>query len=230
MQKKDTLSTFVLLSSLALCACGSGDEASGRGNVSFNVWGEEYIEEAIPAEEFEDGWTVSFSKFSITIGDVTVADRNAGEAGRLAGTRLLNLVETGPHDIGALNGLEARSWDKVSYSVPAANAQTTLHPSATEGDLMLMKAGSYSVHVEGNATNAGTSKTFSWSFTNSTVYSDCVAEIEDKETPGVTVSNGGTEPVQLTIHGDHFFYDDLASGRSSAALQRHGRGGRQRQW
>ena len=25
------------------------------------------------------------------------------------------------------------------------------------------------------------------------------------------VTNGGNESVQLTIHGDHFFYDDLAS-------------------
>jgi hypothetical protein len=211
MRNKDGFSIALALAGLALCACGADDEEAGRGDVSFNVWGEEFIEAEIPAGEVQDGWTVKFTKFLITIGNVTIADSNAGNAGSLVGTRVLDLVTPGPHDIGALSNLEARAWDKVGYGVSPANAQTTLHSSATEADLTMMKTGGYSVHVEGNATGTATTKTFSWSFTNDTAYTDCVAEVEGKETPGLVVTNGGTEAVQLTIHGDHFFYDDLAS-------------------
>jgi hypothetical protein len=205
-------SSTLLVASLALLSgCSSENEAAGSGNVSFNVWGEEYIEQEIPARDVEDGWTIEFDEFLIVIGDVSVADRNAGAAGQLSGTKLYNLVSPGPHDLGALAGIEARVWDKVGYSVPAIEASTTVHSSATDSDATLMRNGGFSVYVAGSATKGSATKTFGWGFINSTRYDDCVAEVGDKETPGVAVSNGGSEPVQLTIHGDHFFYDDLAS-------------------
>ncbi len=70
-------------------------------------------------------------------------------------------------------------------------------------------------------------KTFAWGFTNGTVYSDCVSEIDGKEAEGFIVANGGNEKVQLTIHGDHFFYDDLASFDRRSPVRGHG--GRRRQ-
>jgi hypothetical protein len=205
-------SRALLVASLALLSgCNSDDEAVGSGNVSFNVWGEEYIEQEIPAGDVEDGWTIEFDKFLIVIGDVSLADRNAGAAGQRSGTKLYNLVSPGPHDVGALAGLEARVWDKVGYSVPVVQASTTVHSSATAADSTLMRDGGFSVYVAGSATNGSATKTFGWGFTNSTRYDDCVAEVDGKETHGVAVTNGGSESVQLTIHGDHFFYDDLAS-------------------
>jgi hypothetical protein len=205
-------SSTLLVASLALLSgCGSDDEAAGSGNVSFNVWGEEYIEQEIPAGDVEDGWTITFDKFLIVIGDVSVADRNAGAAGQVSGTKLYDLVSPGPHDVGALSGIEARAWDKVGYSVPAIQPSTTLHSSATAADATSMRNGGFSVYVAGSASKGSATRTFGWGFTNSTRYDDCVAEVDDKETPGVAISNGGSESVQLTIHGDHFFYDDLAS-------------------
>jgi hypothetical protein len=213
-RQESTMKRFgaLALASSLLIGCASDGEAdAGSGNASFNVWGEDYIEVEIPAEDVEDGWSVKFTRFLIVISDVTVADRAGAVGGRLAGSQLFNLVTPGPHDVGAFNGLTARAWDKVGYTVGAANARTTAHSSAGADDLSAMKSGGFSVLVAGNATNGTVTKTFEWSFTNSTRYDDCVAEIEDKETPGVVVTNGGNESVQLTIHGDHFFYDDLAA-------------------
>ena len=211
MFKKIALSTLLIANGVLLSGCSS-DEAAGSGSASFNVWGEEYVEDEIPAADVEDGWTIKFSRFLIVIGDITVADKNAGTAGKVSGTQLFNLVSLGPHDVGALSGLEARTWDRVGYSVPGNSVQTTLHSSATSADMSLMRnGGNYSVYVEGSATKAGATKTFGWGFSNSTRYDDCQADVEGKPVHGVTITNGGSESVELTIHGDHFFYDDLAS-------------------
>ena len=69
------------LLTLALGAgCGS-DDAAGSGNARFTVYGEEFVEQGIPSDVFEDGWSVEFSRFSIVIGEVYVRDSTAGEAG-----------------------------------------------------------------------------------------------------------------------------------------------------
>ncbi len=87
----------------------------------------------------------------------------------------------------------------------------SVRSSASSEDATLMRNGGYSVYIAGNATKESITKTFGWGFTNSTRYDDCVFEVEGKENRGVSITSGGTESVQLTIHGDHFFYDDLAS-------------------
>jgi len=211
MFEKALISALFIGSAGLLVGCSSDGEAAGSGSASFKVWGEEYIEQEISAADVEDGWTIKFTKFLIVIGDISVADKNAGAAGKVAGTQLLDLVSTGPHDVGALNGLEARSWDQVGYSVSAIQPSTTVHSSATVDDASLMRNGGFSVYVAGTAMNGSVTKTFAWGFANSTRYDDCVAEVDGKETLGVAITSGGSESVQLTIHGDHFFYDDLAS-------------------
>jgi len=194
-----------------LTACGSSDDADGSGSARFSVWGEEYIERGIPAELFADGWSVTYSKFLIVIGDIVVADERAGEAGRLGGNELFDLASAGPHAAGTLDSLPARTWNRVSYAVLGADQSTGLHSSATEDDLALMRQGGQSVHVTGVASRGDQRMTFAWGFSGSTRYSSCVAEVDGREVEGVAITNGGTEAVELTIHGDHLFYDDLAS-------------------
>ncbi len=196
---------------LALALGGCSDDDAGTGDVEFTVWGEAYIEEGIPAGAFEDGWSVEFSKFLIVLGGVTVADESAGEGAELGESRLFDLVKKGPHDVGHLEGLEARAWDAVGYEVRAIDGDTGRHSSASTGDRELMRDGGYSVYVAGAATEGSVTKTFAWGFERSTRYASCVSESDGREVPGIVVTNGRTESVEHTIHGDHFFYDDLAS-------------------
>jgi hypothetical protein len=202
--------SFLATALLGLALAGCGHDA-GSGDVEFTVWGEEYVEDGIPAETFEDGWSAKFSEFLIVLGEVTVADASAGDGNRISGTQLFDLVTPGPHEIGRLDGLEARQWDTVGYEVRTITADTELHPSASADDLATMRAGDYSIYVAGFATKNSETKSFAWGFQNSTSYARCVSEAEGREQYGVLVTNGGTEHVELTIHGDHFFYDDLAS-------------------
>jgi hypothetical protein len=72
------------------------------------------------------------------------------------------------------------------------------------------------VHLEGTATDGASSVTFSWDFDERTLFSECHS---DEHGEGVVVPDGGTEIVQFTIHGDHFFYDDLQGEDPSLRFQ-----------
>ena len=66
-----------------------------------------------------------------------------------------------------------------------------------------MVDGGFSVYIAGSATKGEEVKTFAWGFATRTQYKACESEALVKAATSATV--------QLTIHGDHLFYDDLFS-------------------
>ncbi len=59
------------------------------------------------------------------------------------------------------------------------------------------------------ATKGGVTKKYTWGFKTATSYRQCKARVGGKEVEGLVVTNGGTDNPQITIHGDHLYYDDL---------------------
>ncbi|MEM1348636.1 MAG: hypothetical protein AAGI01_08785, partial [Myxococcota bacterium] len=57
------------LASIALAGC-----SENSGEVAVTVYGEEFIEQGIPAEEMADGWAVTFDRFVVDVEDVKIAD------------------------------------------------------------------------------------------------------------------------------------------------------------
>ncbi len=207
MKKKTLGLALVTSSALALAACSSSD-SSGSGTASFVTWGEEYIEQEIPAAEVEDGWTIKYSKFLVTIHDVTVADDAGGQPAKQAGSKLIDHTKAGRKAVATFAGIPAKAWNRVSYRIGPVAADSQLE-GASEADKALMVQGGFSVYVEATATKGAVTKTYKWGFKTNTVYDRCKGELSGKETDGVVVTNGGTDSVELTIHGDHFYYDDL---------------------
>jgi hypothetical protein len=206
----DSMKLGFRLSGLAalplLVGCGGG-----KGSVDFNTWGEDYIEARIPAEEFEDGWSVTYEKFLVNIGAVHIADSDGVEGDSMDGTIIFDHTKKGVKPVVRFDDLEARPYSHVSYEIPVATSAAVLDSSATEADKKLLVDAKASVHVEGTAEKGGMTKTFTWSFAATTLLDDCKGEKDGKETEGALVTNGGTDEIQLTIHGDHLFYDDLQS-------------------
>ena len=66
-----------------------------------------------------------------------------------------------------------------------------------------MVDGGFSVYVAGSATDGTETVDFVWGFARKTVFDPC-------HSTGV-LEDGGAVDVQLTIHGDHLFYDDAVS-------------------
>ncbi len=202
--------TMGLIATAFFLGCGA-EESAGSGSAAFTTWGEEYIEQEIPASAVTDGWTIKFTKFLVVIGNVRVADSTGKVGGQMEGTKLIEHHTAGVKPIITFENLAAKPWTDVSYSIRPADATTELGDGAMAADLTMMKEKGYAVYVEGSAEKGAEKKTFHWGFSKTTVYESCEGDKDGRDIKGVLVTNGGTDNVELTIHGDHFFYDDLQS-------------------
>jgi hypothetical protein len=209
------MKTFVLALGLVatsiLAGCGDADE--GTGSVAFSTWGEEYIEQEIPAADVEDGWAIHFDKFLVDIGRISIAEEGGSEAAEMKGSFLFDHTKAGVKPLQTFANLPARAFAHVSFEIAPVTADTQV-AGVSETDKSFMASNGYSVYVEANATKGSVSKRFVWGFTTATLYDRCKGELGGKETDGVVVTNGGTDQAEITIHGDHFFYDDLQANEA----------------
>jgi len=107
-------------------------------------------------------------------------------------------------------------------SLDAGDTLDLAQPSNGEGQQLgslTVPAGDHSdasfqldaVSLAGTATLGGVTKQFDWSFEPNVHYSDCEAV--------TTVPDGGQGALELTLHGDHFFFDSLVSGEPAVVFQ-----------
>ncbi|MCR9163756.1 MAG: hypothetical protein ACE37F_16455 [Nannocystaceae bacterium] len=135
-----------LIATLALLSTGC-DDSTGDSTLRFAAWGEDFIEQGIPADEFVDGWDLTFDSFAVSIEGVS-AD---GES--LPGSFDVELTrESGGmgHELGTLvvpaDGVPMVSWTITSLA------------------------------ASGSATRDGVTKSFDWSFDVSPRYIECDTE------------------------------------------------------
>jgi hypothetical protein len=204
-----------------LNACSSAD--NGEGTVNITTWGEDYIENELPSDVFpSDHWSVKYSKFLVVYHSVTIADEEDNIVAELAHPLVFDMTQKakGTPKTLATFELEATSWPNVSYQVGPISDDARAGDLASDDDVALLQADDASVHVEGVATSPdGAKKTFNWSFSPATLFQGCHGEQDGKEVAGVLVTNGGTQEVELTVHGDHLFYDDLQSEEAIPRFQ-----------
>ncbi len=189
----------VVLMGLAACSGGTGD-------VVFTTYGEDFIEQEIPASAFEDGWSVKFTKFLVTLGEVKVANVGGEVGAEASGARVYDVHRAGPVEVERFRGLAAEDWQEVSFAI-APSSEATMGNASAE-DVERMKTGGWGVYVEGTGMKGEVTKHFAWGFAQDTLYERCGHPDLGE---GLTVPSGGEEVVQLTIHGDHLFFDDLQS-------------------
>ncbi len=190
---------LVMLSVLSSCG--------GMGKMSLTTWGEDYIEQEIPAAEFEDGYTVKYTKFLVVVNEFQLATKTGTKGPKQAKPVLVDVHLAGPVELELFSEVPAEKWDSVSWAImPSADAVVLGAIAAT--DVERMKTEGYSVWVEGTVSKGLVSKSFAWGFKLNTQYTECKS---DDHGEGVTVTTGATAVVELTMHGDHFWYDDLQS-------------------
>jgi hypothetical protein len=213
------LAAVVAAASLTV-ACGTDN---GTGTVVITTWGEEYIEDELPSDVFpHDHWSVQYSKFLVVYHDVTVADEDGDVVVELEHPLVFDMTKKakGKPKTLATFELEAKAWPNLSYQLGPISDDAEPGDLATREDVELLQRDDASVHVEGIATSPeGVNKSFNWSFSPATLFQSCHGEQDGKEVEGVLVTNGGTQEVELTVHGDHFFYDDLQSEEGAPRFQ-----------
>ena len=206
-----TAATFLVAFSL-LTAC----DGTESGTATFTTWGEEYIEEEIPAGDdgFVDGWTVKYEKFLVNFHQIQVAADNGEVAETATGSFFVDNVVPGKKKLVSFEDVTAKSWARVSYQIKPAVATATIVAGEQEDLDMMVEAG-YSLYIQGSARNGDATKTFALGFAVGTQYDECHSEQNGKDTIGIVVTDGGEDTSELTTHGDHFFYDRLQGSAGS---------------
>lgn len=198
---------FGLVWALGLGACG---DAAGLG---VGIYGEVFIEEGIPAEVFADGWSVEFERFLVSVGEVTVAEGGRSPGLAAPQYQVYDLAQgTGGagHAVAHESVPEGR-YDHTGYVIgPADDAVSGSVQSSA--DVEVLRAGGYSVYVEGIATKGEIFKTFAWGFATRTRHEGCMSLAE--------IHRGGPAEIEITIHGDHLFFDDLFSATPAVRFER----------
>jgi hypothetical protein len=206
---------------LSLNACNNSD--NGEGTVTITTWGESYVEDGLPSEAFpHDHFHVKYSKFLVVYHSVTIADAQGDVVAELERPLVFDMTKKakGTPKTLATFQLAAKSWPNLSYQVGPITDDAKAGDLASNDDVALLKEDNASVHVEGTvASPEGIEKTFNWSFSPATLFQGCHGEQDGKEVEGVLVTNGGTQEVELTVHGDHLFYDDLQSEEGAPRFQ-----------
>lgn len=207
----------------ALCTFACSDSTDGSGTVTITTWGEDYIEEGLPSSVFpKDAWSVKYSKFLVVYKSVTIADESGSIVAQLDHPLVFDMTKkaVGNPKTLATFELEAKAWPNLSYQVGPITADAKPGDLATDADVTLLKTEGSSVHVEGVATSpTGVQKSFNWGFSPATLFQGCHGEQDGKDVEGVLVTNGGNQNVELTVHGDHFFYDDIQSEEAVPRFQ-----------
>ncbi|RAL20071.1 hypothetical protein DL240_18745 [Lujinxingia litoralis] len=178
------LSALLLLPLTAACGGDAGpdvDTPKGPGSLQVHIYGESFIEEGIPADEFSDGWSVSFERFEVTLNSLTIMG---------------DTTEVG------------QSFDLSQASEGQGQQVTTLE--LDQGAFSGLDYQLGTLEVVGQAEKDGVTKTFAWTFELPTDYESCDSPFE--------IYPGETAAVELTIHGDHLFFDSLATGAEAPSL------------
>jgi hypothetical protein len=170
--------TIILFGSLAaLGGCG------GEGTWTVEIWGEDYIEVGIPADDFADGCSVVFDRFELAVAEVALLDGDGAVVAEVEAEPTYDVTIAGPTLVGEAPAA-ATHYDTVRFSTPPSDA-----------------LGGASMEIEGTLTCGEEAVSFSWSFDTDTTY---LCEPEE-----LTIPAGGEDGSMLTIHGDHLFYDSL---------------------
>lgn len=178
---------------LGLLAAG----CTGDATWTVETWGEEYIEEAIPAADVADGYSVVFDEFLVALSSVALVDGNGDAVVEVEGQQIFDLVQVGPHAVGEAE-VPATHYDRVDMTIAPASGATA--GNADDEQVSFMNDHGLSIAVLGTATLGGDGYVFEWQFDTDTHYA-CE--------PDLTLSVGGEGSTELTIHGDHLFYGDL---------------------
>lgn len=178
-----------------------------HGELEVRIYGEPFIEEGIPATVFADGWTLQFDSFLVNLGNVNVGPSRMDGAGLDAFPfRVFDLTRPsmGLGQRVAEGPVEVGFYAPVFWIAPDAEPVAS---DVSEADLARIRDGGLAMYVAGSASKAGVTKRFAWGFATRTSYGGCEVETE--------VTTAAPASIELTIHGDHLFYDDLFSDTPS---------------
>lgn len=223
-----SLLKFVLVAAIPT-VIGCSDD--GVGALQVSVAAESTISSGIDAgpgaEDIADDWSVTYDEFLVTVGNVRAGRTDTGA--KLTDTSVFVLdLKRAPTSGYLITEMNAASgpWYQFGFDMPAAStAARTIEPTSPMAKDSLVQGG-YSLYIAGALENpngkscppgdpdpakcvAAPKVTFQWGLPAATSFDDCSTT---DGTAGFAVPTGATAQVEITIHGDHWFFNNITAG------------------
>ena len=235
------LGALVCLSVVA-AGCGSDDAGSGSLTVLLDNGGAIFdgLEPGDEAINIRDGWSVSAGKYIVVVGDIDVYfstdEHLEAEADDVFVVDLTQVPSAGI-PLWTFEVLDAGRWE-FNYSTLGAGDGSTRHDSVAQSDYDEMVANDWTYLVDGelmkadgqscppaalatpgtatpNGNMSGGNDCYNASNVRFTIGAQADTRFgpcEIDEVPGFAISDGGTQTVAATLHGDHPFFNGFPEG------------------
>lgn len=208
-------------------ALGCGDDVStgsGSGNLNVILEAEESIPEGIRAgtgpENINDGYSVEFSKYIISLGIVQMDqlgdNAQASEAVAVADYTALPITGL---ELTRFEDIPTGQYSEFGFQTPPPTEDSLRHQSVSEEDFDEMLRNGWSYLIEGRLLDEGGAlvRNFRIEADVPSVYTACAVEDLPQ---GVNVQ--ADSDVTITIHGDHLVFNGFP--------EEEGRVNRQAKW
>lgn len=215
---KNRMALLVGFVSAFAIGCGSEPTEAGKGTLAVRITGEDAAKTGFPVQEdmemvtFEDGWTLQFSKFLISVGSIDVKGADGTMGSSLSDTYVADL-HAADASFPEIAALEARRWESFNFQLKAPDAGARTLGAVDSADVQAMIDGKYNYWIEGTATKATETISFAWGLANPTQNANCTNGLDN--TDGVVIRANATTEAEITIHVEHLFWDTLGSEMAS---------------
>jgi hypothetical protein len=208
---------FLGMAGAALLTGCDENSARGEGRVRVNVHADETITLGLSPEDTKD-YGVTYSKFIVAVGHVQLG-RAGGGTLESPGVSLVDLTRVGAQgvQIAAFDGVPAGEWDAFAFETPAAAADADATEAEAQ-DAAEMREHGWTYWIEGTVKRPeaqGGPVDFVIQTAVATRFERCELDGE----PGLTVVANLTATGDVTIHGDHLWFNSFPTG-SEASIER----------
>lgn len=213
MRRLTTLSLALTLA-LGLGAC-TGEDTAGTGSLALEMAGGEALRTGFPHQEgsvtreFVDGWTLTFDKYIVSVGDVTLTDPVSGaEEARWDEYVLLDLKSSSSATVAlhTFEAVPALRYD-VAFSMPAPKQGVELRGvQQSDADEMVQKG--WTLLAEGEAKKGAETVRFKLGLPAPIRYERCVNGKDNSQ--GVAIEANKSTGALIYAHAIHLFWDSLS--------------------
>lgn len=214
---RPVVSAALLALLLGSMGCTS-EESAGGGDLAIAVGGGVAVRDGFPYTEgettfaFVDGWTLQFTKYVVSVGNVRLTKPGSGgEVAVWAGSAALDLRQSplASVDFTVLTDVPAVRHD-LGFDFSPVTGDTD-NGGVDAAAFELMSQSGWSILAEGSATHAtkGTVR-FRFGLPVASRYYECING-KDK-TQGVAIEARKTTGVFIYAHAIHMFWDTLGTG------------------
>jgi hypothetical protein len=206
MQRRSTLSWIAL--ALATTGCLPGDTRPVPGSVYLTA---EPSEATTRGFTTQDGWHVTFERFLIGMGDVSLEGDACNSYSNANYERLFAFTAGGRQKVGIVYGLGSCG---LQFRVRSPSSDALLGAGVTGDELAFMRTtgtDAYAeeqrvgVYVRGRAARGDVTKRFEWAFRKRYSLHDCKAGPDGGTSSSLELHGNDALALPLIVHGEELF-------------------------